>query len=152
MRFAPAGLVAVAILTWGGAKLFGGPETATSGTASFSVQTVSNNQGIITQGQTGGTNTVVNRRPDRVLDDLMKNALLTYIPKTNKIKIMVLTGDPERDKFASQIDTFLRSENYTILSPHIAFLSAGTTPLGTSIFPDDKDNSITIIQIGVNDR
>jgi hypothetical protein len=113
-----------------------------------------NYQGIITHGQTGGANTVVNQRPDREMDAEFRRALLLGVPKSNQIKLMVLNGDPERDRWADQIERVAKAEGYTVLSPHFSFVmgSGGKTPEGTIISPDEKDPNVTVIMIGVNNR
>jgi hypothetical protein len=112
----------------------------------------SNTRGIMTQGQIGGVNTLVNQTPDRELDDAFRNAVLSRVPKTKQIRIMVLNGDLERDRWADKIDAFLRAEGYAVLSPHVSFLtgSGETTPIGTQIFPDNDDKNIEVIKIGAN--
>jgi hypothetical protein len=120
---------------------------------------ISNNQGIITQGQKGGNNTVnpvLRERPHRLIDDELKKALLAYIPKSKHVQITVLIGDdpPERDAFADQIESFLRDNGYSVVQPRLSFLpgSGSRTPIGTNIHPDAKDPNLMVIQIGVNNR
>ena len=97
-----------------------------------------NNQGMITQGQTGGNNTVnpiLRERPGRIIDDELKKALLAYIPKSKHVQITVLVGDdaPERDALADQIESFLRDDGYSVVQPRLYFLpgSGSRTPIGT---------------------
>src|SRR5262245_22214160 len=72
-----------------------------------SIGQITNYQGIVTQGQSGGTNTVLNRRPDRILDDQGKKNLLYLVPDKNKpLKMLVLVGDPERDSYGKQVKDF----------------------------------------------
>jgi hypothetical protein len=111
-----------------------------------------NNQGIITQGQSGGNNTVINQRPPRGLDDQGKSNFLSYLPdKSKPIKLMVLVGDPERDNFANQVADFLKTAGYNVAEPMQRFIAVGDTPSGTVIEPN-SDPGVVIIKIGVNNR
>ena len=113
-----------------------------------------NNQGIVTQGQTGGTNTVVNRQPARHIDDEFRSFVRTNVSKSIAIKIMVLSGDPERDEFASEIANFLTGDGYNLKLPLVNFLiGIGTTPSGVEIAPESNpDNGTWIVKVGVNTR
>lgn len=93
-------------------------------------------------------------RPDRQIDNDLKNAILLNVPKTKQVKIVVLRGDPEADRFAWQIDGFLREQNYKVSSPHVFFLMSGdaAVPSGTTLYPDQSDPNIFVIRIGMNDR
>jgi hypothetical protein len=92
-------------------------------------------------------------RPGRHVDADLKNAILVHVPKTKQIRIVLLKDDPEADQFAWEIDSLLRSEGYTV-TPRLYFAMApgGTTPVGTSMYPDEKDTNIIVIRIGLNDR
>ena len=96
---------------------------------------------------------VINR-PDRQIDNDLKNAILLNVPKTKQVKLVVLRGDPEADRFAWQIDGFLREQNYKVSSPHVFFLMSGdaAVPSGTTLYPDQSDPNIFVIRIGMNDR
>src|ERR1700742_4056352 len=39
-------------------------------------------------------------RPDRLLDDAAKNTILVNVPKDKKVRVLVLAGEPERERFA----------------------------------------------------
>jgi hypothetical protein len=92
-------------------------------------------------------------RPERHLDGDLKNAIRVHIPKTKQIRIVVLSGDNEADQFAWEIDAFVRAEGYQV-APRLLFAMAagGTTPVGTSLYPDEKDPNIVVIRVGLNDR
>jgi hypothetical protein len=94
-----------------------------------------------------------NVRAGRHVDLDLKNAILVHIPKTKQVRIVVLKDDPEADQFAWEVDALLRSEGYTVV-PRLFFAMApgGTTPVGTSMYPDAKDANIVVIRIGLNDR
>jgi hypothetical protein len=94
-----------------------------------------------------------NTRAGRHIDTDLKNAILVHVPKTKQVKIVLLKDDPEADQFAWEIDAFLRAEGYTV-APRLFFAMAqgGTTPIGTSIYPDEKDASVIVIRVGLNDR
>jgi hypothetical protein len=112
-----------------------------------------NNQGIITQGQTGGTNLIVSKPPPREIDDAFRSFIRTHLTdKSKEVAPMVLTGDdePERSHFASEIEEFLRSEGYKIRQ-RVYFLSPGATPMGVVVDPH-TDPNVTMIKIGVNNR
>jgi hypothetical protein len=93
------------------------------------------------------------RRPERQLDEDFKNAIRVHVPKDKQVRIVVLSGDSEADQFAWQIDAFLRAEGYR-LAPRLLYAMAagGKTPVGTSLYPDEKDPDIVVIRIGQNDR
>jgi hypothetical protein len=113
-----------------------------------------NNQGIVTQGQIGGTNTVINRQPPRQIDDQLRQFIRANVPKAKTIKVMVLNGDPERDNFAEEIGAFLTADGYKLMTPFISFLvgGGGKTPSGVEIGPDANDADVWVIKVGVNTR
>src|ERR1041385_4171487 len=92
-------------------------------------------------------------RAGRHIDTDLKNAIVVHVPKTKQVRIVLLKDDPEADQFAWEIDAFLRAEGYTVV-PRLFFAMApgGTTPVGTSVYPDEKDDNIIVIRIGLNDR
>jgi hypothetical protein len=98
-------------------------------------------------------NNAVSPRPERHIDAELKNAILVHVPKTKQVKLVVLSGDAEADQFAWEIDAFLRAEGYTVM-PHMLFAMAagGTTPSGTTLYPDEGDPNVFVIRIGLNDR
>jgi hypothetical protein len=91
--------------------------------------------------------------PGRHIDAELKNAILVHIPKTKQVRIVVLKDDAEADQFSWEIDAFLREEKYTVM-PRLFFAMApgGKPPVGTSLYPDEKDPNIIVIRIGLNDR
>jgi hypothetical protein len=97
---------------------------------------------------------VIERRPDRHLDEDLKTAIRVHVPKGKKIRIVVLSGDSEADQIAWEIDAFLKAEGYTGIAPHLLFAMAagGQTPSGTTMYPDENDPNILVIRIGLNDR
>jgi len=101
----------------------------------------------------GGERPVVSQRPDRHIDAELQNAILLHVPKTKKVRLVVLNGDAEADQFAWEIDAFLRAQGYAVM-PRLLFAMAtgGKTPSGTSIYADEKDANILVIRIGLNDR
>ncbi|SEN11355.1 DUF2339 domain-containing protein [Bradyrhizobium sp. OK095] len=120
---------------------------------SNSIGTIHNNQGIITQGQIGGTNVVVPKPPPRSIDEDFRNFIRANFPdKSKEMAPMVLTGDdePERSNFASQIEEFLKSDGYKV-KPRVYFLSPGGTPMGVVIDQFTEPNVI-LIKVGVNTR
>jgi len=94
-----------------------------------------------------------NARPGRHVDMDLKNAIVVHVPKTKRVRIVLLKDDPEADQFAWEIDAFLRAEGYTVV-PRLFFAMApgGTTPVGTSMYPDERDANVIVIRIGLNDR
>jgi hypothetical protein len=94
-----------------------------------------------------------NARAGRHVDMDLKNAIVVHVPKAKQVRIVLLKDDPEADQFAWEIDAFLRAEGYTVV-PRLFFAMApgGTTPVGTSMYPDEKDANIIVIRIGLNDR
>jgi len=93
-------------------------------------------------------------RPGRHLDAEMQNAILVHVPKTKRVRMVVLKDDAEADQFSWEIDAFLRTEGYTVVSPRLMFAmpKGEQTPVGTSIYPDPKDPDIVVVRIGLNDR
>jgi hypothetical protein len=93
------------------------------------------------------------QHPARHIDAELKNAILVHIPKTKQIRIAVLKDDAEADQFSWEVDAFLREEKYTV-APRLFFAvgPGGKTPVGTSLYPDEKDPNIIVIRIGLNDR
>ena len=99
-------------------------------------------------------NAAVPQRPARHIDAELKNAILLHVPKTRQVKLVILSGDAEANQFAWEIDAFLKSEGYQVVSPHLFFMMAagGNTPSGTTIYPDESDPNVLVIRIGLNDR
>lgn len=93
------------------------------------------------------------QQPARHIDAELKNAILVHIPKTKQIRIAVLKDDTEADQFSWEIDAFLREEKYNV-GPRLFFAMApgGKPPVGTSLYPDEKNPNIVVIRIGLNDR
>ncbi|MCX7311588.1 MAG: hypothetical protein WCG92_14885 [Hyphomicrobiales bacterium] len=93
-------------------------------------------------------------RPDRHIDVDLQNAIRVHVPKAKRVRIVVLKDDPEADQFAWEIDAFLRAEGYTVVSPRLFFAmtEGAMTPVGTAIYPEEKDLNIVNIRIGLNDR
>ena len=119
---------------------------------SNSMGQITDYHGIFTQGQSGGTNTVTNRQPDRELDEQGKRNLLSALPDKQKdVKLLVLAGDPERDHFGGQVGAFPKSEGYHVREPVQRFFAVADTPVGTVIDPY-SDADAMIVKIGVNDR
>jgi hypothetical protein len=93
-------------------------------------------------------------RPGRHLDSEMQNAIRVHVPKTKRVRMVVLKDDAEADQFSWEIDAFLRTEGYTVVSPRLMFVmqKGEQTPIGTAIYPDEKDADIVVVRIGLNDR
>jgi hypothetical protein len=118
-----------------------------------SIGDINNNRGIITQGQSGGTNVIVSKPPPRDIDDQFKNFIREHFPdKSKEMAPMVLAGDdePERSRFASQIEDFLRSDGYK-LRPRAYFLATGATPMGV-VIDQYSDPTAIKVEVGVNNR
>jgi hypothetical protein len=96
----------------------------------------------------------VNSRAARHIDLDLQNAIRVHVPKTKRVRMVVLQDDAEADQFSWEIDAFLRTEGYNVVSPRLIFaMRAGEqTPSGTAIYPDEKDANIIVIRIGLNDR
>jgi hypothetical protein len=77
------------------------------------MRNITNNQGIITQGQTGN-NTIVNvdRRKKRSMDANLKTGLLRDLPRDRPIQVMGLNGNTESMAFANEIHAFLKGNGY----------------------------------------
>jgi hypothetical protein len=99
-------------------------------------------------------NAAVPLRPARHIDAELKNAILLHVPKSRQVKLVILSGDAEANQFGWEIDAFLKSEGYQVISPHLFFMMAagGDTPSGTTIYPDESDPNVLVIRIGLNDR
>jgi hypothetical protein len=93
-------------------------------------------------------------RPARHLDAEMQNAIRVHVSKTKRVRMVVLKDDAEADLFSWEIDAFLRTEGYTVVSPRLMFAmqKGEQTPIGTAIYPDQKDPEIVNVRIGLNDR
>jgi hypothetical protein len=93
-------------------------------------------------------------RPGRHIDTELENAILVHVPKTKRVRMVVLRDDAEADQFSWEIDTFLRTQGYTIVSPRLMFAMKKDepAPTGTAIYPDEKDPNIIVIRIGSDDR
>jgi hypothetical protein len=113
-----------------------------------------NNQGIVTQGQSGGTNIVVQKPPPRDIDDRFRNLIReNFADKSKPMQVKILAGDDagERARFASQIEDFLRNDGYT-LKPQNYFLSTGGPP-PTGVVIDQYSEPGTIwVMVGINNR
>ena len=68
--------------------------------------------------------------------------------------MVVLRDDVEADQFSWEIDAFLRTQGYTVVSPRLMFAMKKdeATPTGTAIYPDEKYPDIIVIRIGMDDR
>ena len=101
----------------------------------------------------GKNDAATNQRPGRHIDLDLKNAILVHVPKTKQVRLVVLKDDPEADQFSWEIDGFLRAEGYTVV-PRLFFsmTAGGKTPVGTTLYPDEKNPNVVIIRIGLNDR
>lgn len=111
------------------------------------------NNGIVTQGQSGGTNIVVPKPPPREIDEGFKQFIRTHFPdKSREMATMVLVGDdePERSRFAAEIEDFLKSDGYKTRE-RTYFLSPGGTPQGV-VIDQYSDPSAILLKIGVNNR
>jgi hypothetical protein len=99
-------------------------------------------------------NNAATPQPARHIDAELKNAILLHVPKSRQVKLVVLSGDAEANQFAWEIDAFLKSEGYQVISPHLFFMmtAGGKTPSGTTIYPDESDPNVLVIRIGLNDR
>jgi hypothetical protein len=96
----------------------------------------------------------VNSPPARHMDAELKNAIRVHVPKSKRVRMVVLQDDAEADQFSWEIDAFLRTEGYNVISPRLMFtMRAGEQPPnGTAIYPDEKDANIIVVRIGLNDR
>ena len=130
------------------------PVSAPSDSGKVDSGKIDTDKGALAPPPVGGDRAVVNRRPDRHIDTDLKNAILVHVPKSKPIRIVVLKDDPEGDQFSWEIDAFLRTEGYTVVSPRLMFAmpKGEQTPVGTSIYPDPKDPDIVVVRIGLNDR
>jgi hypothetical protein len=75
-----------------------------------------NNQGIITQGQTGN-NTIVGSIPrsiDQPRMEALKRQILSELPKDKPITVMAVMGDSEAINFAVQIHSFLKANGFPL--------------------------------------
>lgn len=114
---------------------------------------INNNQGIITQGQSGGTNIVVPRAPPRKIDGEFENLIREHFPdKSKEMAVMVLTGDDqnERSHFAGEIQDFLKSDGYKV-RPIVYFIAVGEVPQGV-VIDQYTDPGAILIKVGVNNR
>lgn len=159
-----AGLLAaiVAAIGFAGIQLrgavFGGSQAQTPSTsggviAQNTTGPIINNQGIITQGQTGGMNVVVPKPAPRSIDQHFKDFVREHFQDKSKEMIpMVLTGDDagERTDFANQIIGFLKSDGYTV-GQMTYYIEAGPPTKGV-IFDPYSDPKVIKIRIGINDR
>ena len=93
-------------------------------------------------------------RPGRHLDAEMQNAIRVHVPKAKRIRMVVLKDDAEADQFSWEIDAFLRTEGYTVVAPRLMFAmqEGEQTPVGTAIYPDQKEADVVVVRIGLNDR
>lgn len=93
-------------------------------------------------------------RPGRHLDAEMQNAIRVHVPKTKRVRMVVLKDDAEADQFSWEIDAFLRTEGYIVVAPRLMFAmqKGEQTPIGTAIYPDQKETDVVVVRIGLNDR
>jgi hypothetical protein len=93
-------------------------------------------------------------RSGRHIDQELQNAILVHVPKTKRVRIVVLREDAEADQFSWEIDAFLRTEGYAVVSPRLMFAmkKGEQAPTGTAIYPDEKDQNIVVIRVGLDDR
>jgi len=152
----------VAAIAFAGTQLrgamFGGSAAQTPSAGSVviaqnSTGPIIDNRGIITQGQSGGTNIVVQKPPPRQIDDAFKALIRQNFPdKSRDMLPMVLSGDDagERAAFADQIVDFLKSEGYRV-RPISYYLTPGPPTQGVLI-DQYSDSSAVKILIGINTR
>jgi hypothetical protein len=137
----------------GGAFAQGDVSGSASVIAQNSIGSITNNQGIVTQGQSGGTNVIVAKPPPREIDNEFRDFIRQHFPEKSKEMVpMVLVGDdePERTHFASEIADFLRSDGYKVGDTRY-FIAVGQTPMGV-VIDQYTDAKSVMIKVGVNNR
>lgn len=117
------------------------------------IRNISSNQGIITNNQSGGTNTlVVPTKPDRVLDSQAATQLLTLLKSkgATKINISILAGIgiDERMQFGNQVKDFLTANGYP--DPGIETIMPVSGPDWKPASVHVYENGTADIQIGAN--
>jgi hypothetical protein len=147
MRFAPNRFAAttstlIALLT-GGAMAQNDKPPNTMGN-------VLNNQGIITQGQSGN-NTLIQGALPRRLGEQDKAQILARIAKTRKISIMVQMGDSDAADLSAEIKSFLVSSGYSVQGPDFAMMfGPNGSPRGVNInLNEDKPSEPVQITVGI---
>jgi hypothetical protein len=111
---------------------------------------VLNNQGIVTQGQTGGTNTIIQGPPPRHLGDGDKQMLLARIPRDRSIAILAQNGDSDAANFADELKKFLEESGYTVkLNYGIIFNKRGGRGVNVDL---NEDAPSEPVQINVGSR
>lgn len=124
-------------------------DVATVGRATTgnSIGSISNNSGIVTQGQVGD-NTIVQGLKPRHLDATMKAQFQANIPRTRKVTITSI-NETEPLEFSQEIFTFLKSKGYNVDPPAIGFFSKPVTKVEVDLHDDDETKPVEII-VGAN--
>lgn len=121
------------------------------------VGSVSGTGNAVSVGQSGGL-TVGSiygvSKPDRVLDDKGKQGLLKLMPPVSDVSavnIVFMAGEhsDERQKYAEQIGTFLRSQSYNVPEIGSMMYLAPVTP-GVTVSIDEKHPATVRISVNEN--
>lgn len=99
---------------------------------------VSGNSGIISQGQSGGSNTVVNGVVPRHLSAQNKADLLARLKKDRPISIAVVMNDSDAADLANEMHDFLNENGFSVSPPnHMMMWGPNGTPRGVNINAND---------------
>ena len=98
----------------------------------------SNNQGIITNNQSGGSNTINNYRPvDRSLTSSQSLALTNSLRGVQIPLLLMSLGDQEASAYAEQVFVAIRSSG--VVTDAFSFGTMGPPPYGVQVFPNGND-------------
>lgn len=105
-----------------------------------------NNNGIITQGQTGGSNTIIQAPVARHLNDGLKDQLLAHISKDRKVSVTFASTASDGGDLATEIKNFLEADGYSVTGPAMGFF-AGSQPHGiiVSLHNDDLAKPVEVL-------
>ena len=90
--------------------------------------------GIVTHGQSGGTNIIINRPAPRSLEDNLKGGLL-QIDKAKPVFVLYRNGDPEAQAFGQQIYDYLKQQGYRVQPDGLGWHMFGVQPTDVTITP-----------------
>ncbi len=101
-------------------------------------------------GPSGGQNSITNNfsvdTPQRKMDDSLRAAILNEVPKNKPARVLYLANDTESKTYASEIDTFLRSNGYKMAGEMNWHMFGDVKPFQVNInLHADNDSEVWLV-------
>jgi hypothetical protein len=109
---------------------------------------VTGNQGIVTQGQSGGQNVIINPRITRHLDDAMRAGLLKDLPKDKPVLVLGMNGNTESMNYAKEIYAFLKDNDYPMKDKEAGWHMFFNPPVFNVNISDGNNGTERLIVVG----